>query len=253
MDIEEKDGVIVGNNKNNIINFNKENTTIFSEKANIKAKGIRVNLVRKSVNLNLKEFGELCKVESGMLGRYERGSTAIHITCIFRICISLRDKFNLFVDPEWIENGSGYGPHIINEDTMIYLKDIDDLIRQYTNCYGDAKETLNTYKNDNKNTIFSGQYLTIGKKVNVNNPKELSELDYVECDVTLNKPLESFDNKQNFIAKVSYDEESDRFILNNKYHKTSPIAIQKKDIVNIKILNGFAAYEGNLNLNKLIA
>ena len=253
MDLDEKDTVTGLNNKNNVINFNKENTTIFSEKANIKAKGIRVNLVRKSVNLNLKEFGELCKVESGMLGRYERGSTAIHITCIFRICISLRDKFNLFVDPEWIENGSGYGPHIINEGTVVYLKDIDDLVKQYTSCYNDGKEVLNIHKNENPNSIFNGQYLTMGKSVDLNNIKELYELDYVECDVTLNKEIAELDNKKNVIAKVSYDEESGKFILNNKINKISPVAVNKKDIVNIKIINGFAAYEGNLNITKLVA
>jgi hypothetical protein len=35
-----------------------------------------------------------------------------------------------------------------------YLKDVDDLIRQYTLCYNDGKEVLNTYKNENKDKYW---------------------------------------------------------------------------------------------------
>lgn len=249
---EEEDILDEKDNPGRIINFNKEiNNQSFSEKAYIKAKGIRVNLVRKSVNLNLKEFGELCKVESGMLGRYERGSTAIHITCIFKICISLRDKFNLFVDPEWIENGTGYGPHIINEGTTTYLKDVDDLIKQYTACYDDGKSSLNYHSITNKDNIFNGNYVTIGQLIDLNNPKDLYQLSYVEADIKLKKAFKELDDQLNIVGKISYDEEANQFIINNKKDGLTPVCLEKKDIESIKVLNGFALCEKPINLKNI--
>lgn len=233
-----------------IIEFKEdnENLNVFSERAQVKSQGIRLNILRKFVNRNLKDFGDDVNIEPGMLGRYERGTTVIHEPAVFKICINLRNKYNVFVDPNWLLKGEGLGPHIIKENSEVKLKNIQEIVDKYNSHYDDGKSSLDNHNNSNENQMFSGHHLTMAKVVNLNKEDELAKIEYLDVVMTLKKDHPYFNNGKSMIVKCTYDCDSQSFIINKQQNSFDPIALEKNAIESIKIINGLVGHSGSLKI-----
>jgi transcriptional regulator with XRE-family HTH domain len=243
------------NHDNKIIGFNEvsfkeddESLNIFLDKAQIKAQGIRLNILRKFVGENLKDFGYKTDIEPGMLGRYERGTTVIHQPAIFKICKSLLEKYGVFVDPNWIFKGEGYGPHLIKENTKVKLKNIQEWVNKAKEYYKEENNVLNINENQDDDNMFLGKYLTMGSLVDLNNEEELNQLEYLDVVLTFKK-ANPICQKDVILAKISYDIENKKFIVNNKNFNKNPFFVEKDEIKSIKIINTLIKYNNeNISL-----
>jgi hypothetical protein len=224
-----------------------ENNT-FSERAQIKAQGIRLNILRKFVNRNLKNFGDDVHIEPGMLGRYERGTTVIHEPAVFKICINLRNKYNVFVDPNWLLKGEGLGPHIIKENSEVKLKNVQEIVEKYNTYYDDGNIALDVHNNTNEAQLFPGHHLTMSKLIDLEKEDELAQIEYLDVVMTLKKNHPYFDNGKSFVVKCTYDFENKKFIINKQKNSFEPIALKKSEIESIKIINGLIAHNGSIKL-----
>lgn len=240
---EEKEFFENSYGKNNLMNLTPKSLNMHQKTLN-KERGLRLNILRKSLGLNLKEFGDICKIESGMLGRYERGSTEIHETCVLKIHINIRSKLGYFVDPSWILNGNGFGLHTIDDNSEIQLKSIEDNVKQYVNSYSDYKESLSVYENNSQNNMFYGKNIIFGKRIDLKKMEDLLLLDNIECYVELN-------NKSIMVGHVSYDEDQKSLILKETSSKEF-FNFQIADIKFINIIQGFVRNKENFNLSKII-
>ena len=193
----------------------------------IKAQGSRLNILRRNLGYNLKDFGNFCGIEPGMLGRYDRGSTAIHTACVLNICLQLRSQGYL-ISPEWILDGKGICPRIINSNTDLQLKNIEEFNSSYDQC------TTNKYKLfsseiNNPSSMFNGSCNIIGTSIDLSKEENFIDLNYIYCNITTDKSV---------IAIVSYDFERKLFIVNEE-GVDKPYTLTKDKIKNLSIINGF--------------
>lgn len=71
-----------------------------------KNRGLRLRVIRQITNTSLEEFSKLVGIESGSLGRIERGSTCLSILKAKFISDQLINH-NLLVNPIWLLSGKG--------------------------------------------------------------------------------------------------------------------------------------------------
>jgi transcriptional regulator with XRE-family HTH domain len=167
-----------------------------------KAIGTRLKIIRLMTGLNLKEFGSMCKIESGMFGRYERGETPLSVASAIRVAITVRDLYHIYTDPNWILTGEGTRPWIISaeeQDPTKKNEGILDTLQAYIEIYQEKGDVMSLLGSKTSNRLVKAQSIIAGHKIDLNNVEVLKNLDYQYCFLRLKDGNE-------ILAHITYDE-----------------------------------------------
>ena len=172
-----------------------------------KSIGTRLKIIRLMTGLNLKEFGSMCKIESGMFGRYERGETPLSVASAIRVAITVRDLYHIYTDPNWILNGEGTRPCRITSEEKDHVsksKNILETLQAYIYTYHGQNDILNLLNSNTEDEFLKPESIIAGNLIDLTNLENLKNLDYQYCFLRLK------DNKE-MLAHVTYDETEHMF------------------------------------------
>jgi hypothetical protein len=230
---------IMTNNNQNIINFDERNNALLltdnflyntNDAAHQKEMGLKINIARKNLKENLKDFSAACEIEAGMMGRYERGTTEINESCILKISVNCLEKYNYYIDGDWIVNGNYLSPRFITKKNM-KVKTVDQISQELKNMLeSNSKTEVIEFTNHDTTSDFAGNCLFFTKAIDFNKQTDLLMVNYIDCYIEI-------ENQQPQIALVSYDMESNCFIVNNGNNK--PYKVLSKDLKKLNIIEGF--------------
>lgn len=169
--------------KNILFLYNKKNVQTAKEI------GIRLKIIRQLTGLTLEEFGEKYKLTASMAGRYERGETPLKQAAAWSILSQLFVEDCIYVSMNWLLAGVGNAPAMI-KNKSVYLESLVSskesyhvkilAITQIINST-DKKNVSCTIRDGTMGTMFQKGAIVSGKKIDLNNKKDLNGINNEYC------------------------------------------------------------------------